>query len=68
MAKKKCECAYQYCCDHCWRREAKAEPCQAKGCKNPRGHGGEHGAFNNTGVITITKEEILGWINADKGQ
>ena len=60
MAKRKCECGYAYCCDHCWEREVRAHPCKTKGCKNPQGHTGPHGPFNNTGGITITADDIPG--------
>ncbi len=59
-AKAKCECSYGYCCDRCGRLSAKGDPCKVKDCKNPSGHTGEHGPFNNTGVIRITAEDILG--------
>lgn len=66
MARKKCECTQGYCCDHCWRRAAKADPCQkSKGCKNPHGHTGPHGALSNTGVIQITAEDILSAMHGD---
>ncbi len=56
--KRKCECAYQYCCDRCWLSEAKREPCAHDGCKNPRGHAGEHGPLVNTQVIRITVQDL----------
>lgn len=57
--KKKCTCAYQYCCDHCWQRAAKKDPCRVPGCLNPYGHIGPHGELRNTQVLRITEKDLL---------
>lgn len=57
--KSKCQCTRDRYCDYCWRRAYELDPCPVPGCQNPNGHTGPHGAFNNTGVVTISREEIL---------
>lgn len=62
----RCECRQYYCCDLCWKRPAKDDPCQALGCENPAGHVGEHGPLRNTQTIRITAEELLSAIKGER--
>ncbi len=61
--KRNCQCRYRFCCDPCYRRAAKVDPCSEKGCKNPSHHRGPHGPEiqdQDGRVLVFTEQDLLG--------